>query len=180
MEETPAKTGRPPVGTNINLVVENWQLDQSQQIADDTRQTRAAVLRQTIGRGLPELVKASAMETSTEFVKPAADLIAAWIGQPDTPEERRERFIRWHRVAGHPEKGVNVLMEAAGALVQAGQTPAALPPLLLERLAARGAWRVRAQWHFATTATLQERGVTVTGGELPQQEFDEAEPDGDA
>lgn len=172
------KGGRPQVGPQVSFSIPQWADDRAKQIAETAGQTKAAVLRESIVLGLGQLGDSGEHDQTAELVAPAAAIIARWIGQPHEVEARRARFKEWHRVAGHPYKGIQMLTRAVGELVVGGERIPDLPQPLMARLSAGEGWWVRFALHQATIQDLLARGITVhienADDDLPEQE-EEAE-----
>lgn len=171
-----AKGGRPAVGPQVSFAISGDDDKATRALAEKTGRTLADIRRGIYTAGLPAFAQNLRREDSSEFVQPAAWIIADWIAAPGEQADRRERFLRYYLAAHWPLKSMAVLMHAAGELAADGATIPLVPAKLTERLGARNGYAVRGQLFFTVMAELGQRGITVGGAEgLPDPETSDPE-----
>ncbi|WP_206207575.1 hypothetical protein [Thermobispora bispora] len=181
---TARPAGRPRVGVQVTTTVPPAVLEAVDRIAAQCGQPRAAVLRDLITEGAARRME---LETPgedqvmqvTQTLRPLAAMIAHWIGGAEG-QQRRERYIRYARAAGHPERLIEVLQRIAAELIIDGSPAGALDVQVLHGLAVAGdagpvaGWRGRAHLFFEVMAELSRRNITLPrdeGGDGADLEF---------
>jgi hypothetical protein len=165
------KGGRPAIGKQITVTLPGSVLDRIDEEARIAGVRRADVIRDHLTRAVEAPMSS---EDVRETLRPAANLIAAYVETGGDLPGRRERFIEYQRVAGSPQKLPKLLMEIAGRLVLENAVQlqeAALDPAVVTRLADNREWRLRAQLFFAASEVLDQRNVRV--GPLPGADDEE-------
>lgn len=108
---------------------------------------------------------------------PVRDLLTTWILAAPDPQERTDRFLRLYKDIISAYRLGQLLTEATGTVILAGQRPPDLTYISSFLLAGGPRWRLRAVLFYLVVPALAEAGYRAPGDhtQLPEPD-DEPEP----
>lgn len=185
---TDTRTGRPRIGQQVTTTLPDLVREEVEKYAAEDDVPLSEELRLLVIQGLftrralkdeQPLPADTETEKLREELRPAAGLVASWIAADPDTLEMRSRFRRLLRQVNTPKDLVQLLLDAAMELADAGR-PETITATVLGRLSEAAEWRYRGQLYFQVVAELQNRQISLAlqPGEADDAEDDETPGDG--